>query len=306
MSRFPAAALLAIGMFVTAACQPTVGVPPDNRPLQQVSLEAIPIVAGERGEAILPSVGEGRKVFERVCAQCHGPEGQGDGPLATFLKAPQKNPFTDTMRLLGLNVKGADLPSRPANFHNQVQMRLNSPTSMYETVTLGRPHTAMPAFGRKPAYGANDGMPGPRFLSDEERWHVIFYEWAFATSPAVLERGRQLYQEREFTVTIPGMGTLRTTCAGCHGANGDGSGGAYSQEMARRNWGWRLGRGPGVFSDRTFMVKRKPTELFAVIFDGFGSMPGYRQDLSTDEIWSLVDYIWTFVYRYAPPRGQAP
>ncbi len=306
MHRFPAAVLLVIGMFVLVACQPTVGVAPRIRPLQEVSFEAAPIVANERGQPLIPSAAEGRKVFERVCAQCHGVEGVGDGPLATFLKAPQKNPFTDTMRLLGITVKGGDLPSRPANFHNTVQMRLNSPTSMYEVATLGRPHTAMPAFGPKPAYGANDGMPGPRFLSDTERWHVIFYEWTFATSPASIERGRQIFQEREFPVPVPGAGTVRTACAGCHGPNGDGRGGALSPLMARRTWGWRLGHGPGIFRDRDFMVKRKPTELFAWIYDGIGLMPPYKQFLTTDEIWSLVDYIWTFVYQYTPPRGQQP
>jgi hypothetical protein len=35
-------------------------------------------------------------------------------------------------------------------------------------------------------------------------------------------------------------------------------------------------------------------------------MPPYKQFLTTDEIWSLVDYIWTFVYQYTPPRGQQP
>jgi mono/diheme cytochrome c family protein len=305
MQRFPALILLVIGMFVTAACQPTVGVPPTLRPLPETALETVPIVADEQGRPLVPSAEEGRRVFERNCATCHGVEGRGDGPLANFLKAPHKNPFTDTMRLLGLNVKVEELPSRPADFHNQVQMRLNSPTSMHETVTLGRPHTAMPAFGPKPAYGANDGIPGPRYLSDADRWHVIFYEWSFATSPATIERGRQIFQEREFPVPVPGVGTVRTACAGCHGPAGDGRG-ALGFFRQRRPWGWALQEGPGVFIDRNFMVKRKPTELFDWIYDGIGLMPPYKQFLTTDEIWALVDYIWTFIYQYSPPRGQQP
>ncbi len=303
MRRFPASILLGVGIFVLVACQPTVRVGPRIRPLPEVSFEAAPIVANEQGQRLVPAAVEGRKVFERVCAQCHGVEGKGDGPLANFLKAPKKNPFTDTMKLLGLNVKGEDLPSRPANFHNQVQMRLNSPTSMYETVTLGRPHTAMPSFGLKPAYGADRGRP---ILNDTERWHVIFYEWTYATSPESIARGREIFQEREFPVPVPGVGTVRTACAGCHGPNGDGRGGTLSPLMAHRTWGWRLGHGPGIFRDRDFMVKRKPTELFAWIYDGIGLMPPFKQFLTVDEIWSLVDYIWTFVYEYTPPRGQQP
>lgn len=305
MRRFPAAVLLVLGMFVLAGCQPTVGLSPSIRPLPEVPIKTAPIVADDAGRPLVPSAAEGRTVFERICSQCHGVEGLGDGPLANFLKAPRKNPFTDTMRLVGLQVKGEDLPSRPANFHNQVQSRLNSPAANFEVVTLGRPHTAMPAFGRKPAYGANDGIPGPRFLSDAERWHVVFYEWAFATSPDTIERGRQIFQERAFAVPIPGIGTVPTPCAGCHGAGGDGRGplGLFRQ---RRPWGWALAQGPGVFTDRDFMVKRKPTELFAWIYDGIGLMPPYKQFLSVDEIWALVDYIWTFAYAYTPPRGQQP
>ncbi len=305
MHRVPAALFLVMGMFVLAACQPTVGLRAGIPPLPEVSLATRPIIADERGGAFVPSSAEGRKVFERNCQTCHGPEGLGNGPLANFLKAPHKDPFLDTMRLLGLDVKGEDLPSRPANFHNTVQMRLNSPASMYEVVTLGRPHTAMPSFGLKPAYGANDGIPGPRGLSDTERWHAIFYEWSFATTPEGLARGREIFQTREFPVPVPGVGTVRTACAGCHGPKGDGQGvlGLFRQ---RRPWGWALQQGPGVFTDRDFMVKRRPSELFAWIYDGIGLMPPYRQFLSVDEIWSLVDYIWTFSYDYSPPRGQAP
>jgi mono/diheme cytochrome c family protein len=293
-----------IGVLLLAACQPTVSLSPRITDLAEVRVETHPLIADEVGRPLLPSAEEGRKVFEQRCVPCHGVEGVGDGPLATFLKAPRKNPFTDTMRLLGLNVKGEDLPSRPANFHNLVQMRLNSPFSMYETVTLGRAHTAMPAFGPRPAYGANDGMAGQ--LTDAQRWHVLFYEWTFATSPQTLARGRAIYQERALPVTVPGLGQLRTTCGGCHGAAGDGRGGQFSQVMGRNLWGWNLGQGVGIFTDRDFMAKRKPTELFARISDGHGLMPGYKQQLSVEEIWALVDYLWTFGYRYTPPRGQQP
>lgn len=301
--RGPSVPLLIIGVFLLAACQPTVGLSPRIRPLADVPVDAEPLIADEAGRPLVPSAAEGRAIFERVCAQCHGVEGVGDGPLAKFLKAPQKNPFTDTMRLLGLNVKGGDLPSRPANFHNLVQMRLNSPFSMYETVTLGRAHTAMPAFGPRPAYGANRGSP---ILTDPQRWHVLFYEWTFATSPQTLALGRSIYEARPLPVTVEGLGQIRTTCAGCHGARGDGRGGEFSQVIGRNLWGWNLGQGVGIFADRDFMAKRKPTELYARIADGHGLMPGYKQQLTVDEIWALVDYLWTFGYRYTPPRGQQP
>lgn len=308
--RGRAAAILA-AVVLLAACQPTVRL--QTPPLPEVPLEAQPIVP------VVPSAEAGRVVFERNCAFCHGTAGRGDGPAARGLRAPRKNPFTDTMRLLGIRVRGEDLPSRPANFTNLVQMRLNSPAAMYETVSRGRPHTAMPAFGPDPAYGANDGLPDrrdgtKRFLPDADRWHVVFYEWTFATSPQQIARGQALYQARPFDLEVAGAGRGPVTCAGCHGPNGDGRGGRLSGLMARTRWGWALGRGPGIFTDRDFMVKRKPTELFAGITDrhpfvripGQPQVPAYKRLLREDELWALVDYLWTFVYRSAPPAAGAP
>jgi len=50
--------------------------------------------------------------------------------------------------------------------------------------------------------------------------------------------------------------------------------------------------------------QRKPSELFQSILRGRGLMPAYRGKLTEDEIWALVDYLWTFVYEYRPARGQ--
>src|SRR5881409_535181 len=161
-----------------------------------IGLPVLPL--GRDGRPIRPSAIEGSKVFLKAqCIVCHGPEGLGNGPAAANLKSPGKDLLTDFLSLIGIRAKGEQLPSHPANFHNVVQMRLNSPFSMYETVTRGRPHTAMPSFGPRPAYGA--ATFGVR-LTDEERWHVIFFEWAFSTTPAEVARGKQIYETRAMDV----------------------------------------------------------------------------------------------------------
>ncbi len=289
-----ALAVIVVGALFIAACQPTVdvsrarvnlraGLPlaPEDRPL-------LPVDAA--GRPMRPSAAEGAKVFVKAqCLICHGPQGLGDGPAAANLKSPGKNLLTDFLALLGIRAKGEQLPSRPANFHNLVQMRLNSPFSMYETVTRGRPHTAMPSFGPRPAYGA--ATFGIR-LTDEERWHVIFFEWAFTTTPAEVARGKQIYETRAIDV-----GGQALTCASCHGVNGDGRGPA-SLEFSNKLWNWARGQGPGIFTDVNLMAQRKPTELFETVVDGHGDMPAYRGKLTEDEIWAVVNYIWTFVYDY--------
>jgi mono/diheme cytochrome c family protein len=244
-----------------------------------------------------PSAARGRQVYEQACWPCHGQEGLGDGPAAATLVAPHKNPLTDFFRLFGVAVKGEDLPSRPANFHNQVAQRLNSPFSLFETIKLGRPHTAMPAFGPKAAYGANRGFPT---LTDEQIWDVLFYEKTWSTTPAQVARGRDLYHNRALDIG----GGRQATCAACHGADGSGRGGALSGEMAARLWGWAQGEGPGIFTDVNLMLQRKPSELYQAIWIGRGHMPAYQGKLTEDEVWALVDYLWTFLYEYQPGRGQ--
>jgi mono/diheme cytochrome c family protein len=281
---------------VAAGCQPTVGVggptassgaglvqSPPPFPLAPVSPK--------------PSAERGRVVYERVCWPCHGNGGLGDGPAAAGLVAPHKNPMTDFFGMFGMKIKGDDLPSRPANFHNQVAQRLNSPFSLFETIRLGRPHTAMPAFGPKPAYGANRGFPA---LTDAQIWDVLFYEKTWSTTPAAVARGRTLYETRALDIG----GGRTATCAACHGPAGDGKGGQFGAEMAAKVWGWSQGDSAGIFTNVNLTLQRKPSELYQRIWTGHGLMPGYQGKLGEDEVWALVDYIWTFVYDYRPGRGQ--
>ncbi len=280
---------------LTAGCQPTVRVrgqaATPGAGLQQAAAPRALVPDDPR-----PSAERGRVIFERTCAVCHGPEGLGDGPAAAGLVAPQKNPMTDFFKMLGMRIRGERLPSRPANFHNQVAMRLNAPFTMFETIRLGRPHTAMPAFGPKPGYGANRGSPT---IPDAQIWDVLFYEWTFSATPASVALGREIYQQRAIDV-----GGRSATCAACHGTAGDGRGGAQSDEMASKVWGWGQRASSGIFTDVNLMTQRKPSELYQRILDGHGLMPSYRGKLTEAEIWVLVDYLWTFVYDYRPARGQ--
>lgn len=285
--------LLVVPAALSAGCQPTV----------RVRGEAASVGAGlaqaPAPAALLPvrpSAERGRKVYEQACFVCHGNQGFGDGLAAKGLTAPHKDPMTDFFGMFGMLLEGETLPSRPANFHNQVAMRLNTPFTMFETISLGRPHTAMPSFGRKIAYGANKGFPN---LTDSQIWDVMFYEWTFGTTPATIALGRQIYTERAVDI-----GGRTATCAACHGVTGDGRGGALSEEMAAKVWGWGQQAAFGTLTNVNMMAQRKPSELFQRILDGYGLMPTYRGKLTEREMWALVDYVWTFMYDYRPARGQ--
>ncbi len=294
---------LVVVVLVTTGCQPTVQVRGDAATAGAGLIQAPPPTA-LLPTSPRPSATRGRKTFEQICFACHGTEGLGNGPAAATLNAPHKDPMTDFFALLGIKREGETLPSRPANFHNQIAMRLNSPFSLFETIRLGRPHTAMPAFGPKAAYGANQW---PSSLSDAQIWDALFYAWSFSTTPQTITLAREIYETRAIDLDekfARELSRKSATCADCHGTAGGGRGGALTPQMDAKVWGWARGIGPGVFSDYNLLAQRKPSELFQRIADGHGLMPPYRGKLKEDEIWALVDFVRTFMYDYVPARGQ--
>lgn len=74
-------------------------------------------------------------IYAEHCAVCHGPRGQGDGPLAEFVTPP------------------------PANF--AIHGWHHKDGEHYWWISRGIPGTSMPSFGD--------------FLSDEERWLLARY-----------------------------------------------------------------------------------------------------------------------------------
>ena len=65
-----------------------------------------------------PEVERGQKIYQRVCAECHGPEGRGDGQEATSLSP------------------------RPGNLVS-AQTSAKSDQELLKIIAKGRPRTAM-------------------------------------------------------------------------------------------------------------------------------------------------------------------
>jgi mono/diheme cytochrome c family protein len=268
---------------VLAGCQPSVsltGAKVDLALPPALDVE-IPLVTDEDGRPIVPDAIKGKQVFDANCAVCHGVNGDGKGPMAPTLVAPDKDVLTAFLGLFGIVLHRPPLSDRPFSFANRDIENVVTPAILYETVTLGRAHLAMPAFGPEASFGANKAQT----LTNEERWDANVYELMFRTTPEELSAAKALYNEQ---------------CAVCHGIRGDGTGGARSAEMAQRLWSWARGEGPGIFTDINHIVQRNPSELMNAILDGHGLMPGYRGKLTTEQINGLVDYIYTFFYKHPP------
>ncbi len=181
-----------------------------------------------------PSLSAGAKIYAANCLPCHGEKGDGKGSVGATLNPP------------------------PANFTDKDFARGDPPEDWFQSITNGRPDTAMPAWKDK--------------LSEQDRWNVLFYERNFVTTPDSIAAGKDLYAKN---------------CAACHGDKGDGKGPA----------GAALKPPPADFTDPKMMAAHSSEELYTTLTLGEEDMPAFQKSLSDDQRWSLVDYLWTFIYQ---------
>jgi high-affinity iron transporter len=113
---------------------------------------------GREGALDLPSrkldVAEGRALYERNCASCHGLSGEGNGPASRGMSPPP--PAVGTAEVMN------DL----------------SPAMMYRIMTVGVAGTAMTAWTS---------------LTSEQRWNVIAYLQSLVRTPEQVARGESLF-----------------------------------------------------------------------------------------------------------------
>ena len=142
-----------------------------------------------------------------------------------------------------------------ADFADVAFMRSRTPTDFFKSIRDGVDGTAMPAWGGQ--------------LSEMEIWDVLYYAWAFATTPEEISEGDMLFSE---------------SCVSCHGATGDGSG----------------FEGAADFTNQESVADRNPTEFFESIIGGVEgtAMSAWGDTFAEDQIWALVNYVWTFAYEY--------
>jgi mono/diheme cytochrome c family protein len=91
-----------------------------------------------------------------------------------------------------------------------------------------------------------------------------------------------------------GMMNYMDHCKSCHGENGDGKG-----ERAEK-----LSIAPSDFTDAHAMSLATDGELFWKISRGHRPMPAFRDKLSENERWQLVDFLRTFSQKPAAPKQR--
>jgi high-affinity iron transporter len=135
--------------------------PQDLEPLHQRFAAAL----GTEGALDLPTnvvnLADGKAIYDRNCASCHGGLGGGDGPSARGMNPP------------------------PPAIGTRVAMHAVSPALMYRIVSVGVAGTPMLGWADK--------------LSADERWNAVAYINSLRTSTRDVAEGEGLYTQRCLT-----------------------------------------------------------------------------------------------------------
>ena len=126
-------------------------------------------------------------------------------------------------------------------------------------------------------------------LSDDEVWDVVAFLWQSNTSEAVLAEGQRLFA---------------ANCTACHGEGGAGDGIAAqalanNEHEALTEFGQHT-VAPADFTDLSRMLGASPALLQGkIVRGGMGTgMPYWGPIFTEAQTWTLVDYLWTFVFDY--------
>jgi cytochrome c oxidase cbb3-type subunit 2 len=219
---------------------------------------------------------QGRAVYTRRCAGCHGTRGDGNGPAATFLD-PRPRDFTEAAFKFRTTPSGA----------------LPTDADLFRTVTRGVRGTAMPPWHELPE---GDRRAVVQFLKTfaSARWREaaeppIVIPAPPPATPAWVERGRQVYDHAK--------------CWECHGAEGRGDGPSADQLRTDAGFPIRptdLARGP-------LKGGAAVADVYRVLTTGLNGtpMPSFADSLGDDERWAVAYYVLS-LSAFRDPRTGAP
>ena len=216
-----------------------------------------------------PSIKQGKEIYLKKCAFCHGNKGKGDGPSAEY-SLPQPRNFT----------KG-HIKIRSTSFG-----KIPTDEDLFNAITRGMQGTT---------------MPGWKHLSKNDRNSLVLYIKSLSKKFAKFEKRGKKHK----IVTIPkppkitqegierGKKSFLINCSGCHGVKGRGDGVTTarivdysSNAIWPRNLSepWNFRRGSS----------RK--DIFMTLRTGLSTtaMPKFSPRVFKDkEIWDIVDFVRT-------------
>jgi cytochrome c oxidase cbb3-type subunit 2 len=232
-------------------------------------------------------IAHGKQVYERRCLGCHGVDGDGNGPAATFF-----------------------YNQRPRNFNNAVfKFRLTGepvPTDgdLLRTISRGIRGTAMPPWYDIPL---NDRLAVIQYIkyvlavdrSDAAKPYAFFVEEPpgaplyIGTPPPptqqLIDRGKEVWEQAK--------------CWECHGKTGKGDG-EKSTELADDEDFTIV---PADLTSGQFKSGPTVQDIYRTMTTGLSGtpMPSYKDSLPDEDRWALAYYVLA-LSAYTDPLSKQP
>jgi cytochrome c oxidase cbb3-type subunit 2 len=229
----------------------------------------------------------GKEVYDRRCAGCHGANGNGNGPAATFMYEFRPRDFTLGLFKFTLTPSGS----------------MPSDGDLLRTITRGIRGTAMPPWHMLPDKDrlaviqyikyelsvdrSNPGSPYAYF-EEEPLQPPIFIERPPTPSEALLARGEEVWQEAK--------------CWECHGQTGEGDG----EKAAGLTDDWGFPIRPADLTTGQFKSGAGVDDIYRTMTNGLSGtpMPGYGRSLPEEDRWALSYYVLALSAYKDPLTGE--
>ncbi|WP_258119645.1 cbb3-type cytochrome c oxidase subunit II [Mesorhizobium onobrychidis] len=232
-------------------------------------------------------IAHGREVYERRCLGCHGVNGDGNGPAATFL-------YKQRPRSFAAAVFKFRLTKEP----------LPTDGDLLRTITRGVRGTAMPAWYELPltdrlaviqyikyelAVDRSDPAEPYAFFIEEPPGPPLYIGKPPTVSQAILERGKEVWKIAK--------------CWECHGQGGKGDG----QKAAGLKDDLGFSILPADLTSGQFKSGSAVEDIFRTMTTGLSGtpMPSYRDSLPEEDRWALSYYVLA-LSAYKDPLAGAP
>jgi cytochrome c oxidase cbb3-type subunit 2 len=231
-------------------------------------------------------IAHGKEVYERRCLGCHGANGDGNGPAATFL-----------------------YNQRPRNFNNAVfKFRLTKesvPTDgdLLRTISRGVRGTAMPAWYDLPindrlaviqyikyvlAVDRSDPAKPYAFFTEEPPGAPLYIGKPPPPTQQLLDRGKEVWEQAK--------------CWECHGKTGKGDG----EKAAGLKDDEDFTIVPADLTSGQFKSGPAVEDIYRTITTGLSGtpMPSYRDSFPDEDRWALAYYILALSAYKDPLTGE--
>ncbi len=211
----------------------------------------------------------GKVTYDRLCAQCHGVDGDGKGPAEERM-LPRPRIFTDNISYKFRSTPSGELPLAE---------------DLFRSITHGLPGTGMPAWSQ---------------LSEQERWDLVawiettteeFSDQSYATARVALPELAAAAPAVSDTLVARGAEVYRDNdCEKCHGSSGRGNGPSWGDQVD--DWGVPID--PADFTQLSRLRGGRTAEdIFRTISTGVSGtpMPDFAGVISVEDRWALTWFI---------------